>query len=224
MNVYLSIDLDFWCRETTPHAATRFFRRLLSHFGRPIMVALHHHHLVDHINGVKGLDTVINLDFHSDLVDELGDTLTLKEGNWVNFINFQNFRFKQGTYIWRYPDKKCLDQDTGYCHIMDNPFAQGLREERCTSWAHVKKKKGLARIPWDSIREVGVCLSPEWLHGNQKAVVYPIEIFDLYGWAGRWWALDNLKACNGLPDSAFTDMKDGVGTFKPRLTRPKRGV
>lgn len=219
MNAYLSIDLDFWCDETTPHSATRFFRRLLSRFGRPIMVALHHHHLVDHINGVKGLDTVINLDAHSDLTDELGDTLTLGEGNWANFINFQSFRFKRGTYVWRYPDEGRLDQDTGYCHRMDNPF-----EECCTSWAHVKKKKGLARIPWDSIREVGVSLSPGWLADNPGVVAYPIKILGLYEWAGKWWALNNLKACNGLPDSAFTDMENGVGIFRPHLIRPKRGV
>jgi len=213
MNVYLSIDLDFWCDEITPYSATRFFRRLLSHFGRPIMVALHHHHLVDHINSVTGLDTVINLDYHSDLMDELGDSLTLEESNWANFINFQNFRFKRGTYVWRYPDEKCLDQDTGYCHRVDNPF-----EERCTGWAHVKKKEGLARIPWDCIREVGVCLSPKWLLDNPKVVNYPIEIFNLYDWVGRWWVRDNL------PDSDISDMGNGTGIFQPRLIRPKRGV
>jgi len=176
------------------------------------MVALHHHHLVRHINHInhtKGLDTVVNVDYHSDLMDELGDTLTLEEGNWGNFINFQD----QGTFVWRYPDENCLDRDTGYCHRQDNPF-----KKDCSGWAHTRKKKGLAGIPWKSIRAVGVCLSPGWLIENQKVVSYPIEALDFYDWAGRWWVRSNF------PDSDILDMKNGTGIFRPRLTHPKRVI
>lgn len=209
MNTYLSIDLDFWCDESSPKAATRFFRRLFRLWPGQIMVALHHHHLVRHINRIKGLDAITTIDYHSDLMDELGDSLTLEEGNWANFVNFQD----RGTFIWRYPGENCLDQNTGYCHRHDNPF-----EVNCTSWAHTKKKEGLAGIPWKSVRAVGVCLSPTWLLENSKAVSYPIEALDFYEWAGRWWT------CSNLPDSVTTDMQDGTGIFKPRLTHPKRVV
>ncbi len=215
MNIYLSIDLDFWCDESSPEAATRFFRRLFRLWSGPIMVALHHHHLLRHINSVKGLDAVTTIDYHSDLMDELDDELELEEGNWANFVNFQG----QGAFTWRYPGEECLKLDTGYCHREMNPF-----EERCTGWSRTRMKQGLARIPWQSIRAVGVCLSPDWLVGNQKAVIYPIDALGLYEWAGRWWAINSLAACNGLSDYALADMAAGTGIFKPRLTFPRRVI
>lgn len=206
MNTYLSIDLDYWCDELSPKAATRFFRRLFRLWSGQIMVALYHHHLVRHINRVKGLNAITSIDYHSDLTDELGDTLTLNEGNWANFVNFQG----QGTFTWRYPSRECLNSSTGYCHRHDNPF-----EKNCTSWARTRKKEGLAGISWQSIRAVGVCFSPEWLADNQKVVAFPIEVLDLYEWAGRWWT------CSGLPNSVIANMQEGTGIFKPRLIRPK---
>lgn len=207
MNAYLSIDLDYWCEECEPYSATRFFRRLFSKFDMPIMVAVHHHHLVHHINRTRGLDTVINVDYHSDLIDEPTDELT--EANWPAFINFQD----RGTFIWRYPRPSCLTTNTGYCHNDRNPF-----EHDSSNWAHTRMKQGLDRIPWASIRAVGVCLSPEWLLGNQCGVSYPIEALNLFDWAGRWWAY------NGLSTSACSNLEVGAGIFRPRLTRPKCAV
>jgi len=208
MNAFLSIDLDFWCHECRPHKATRFFRRLFQKFGRPIMVAVHHHHLLEHVNNLgRGFNTLINVDFHSDLDGETPDELS--EANWVNFVNFK----EKGTYIWRYPEESCLHSRTGYCHSDVNPFDRNL-----TGWAGVKERRGIARIPWDCIREVGVCLSPEWLAGNQSAVHYAIEALDLFDWAARWWVYA------GLLTSTCSDIEDGVGFYRPRLTRPKRRV
>lgn len=208
MNAFLSIDLDYWSRDSLPHAATRFFRRLYQRFGRKIMVAVHHHHLLDHVNNRgQGYDTLINVDFHSDLDGEQPNELT--EANWVNFVNFR----EKGSYIWRYPNGHCLNPHTGFCHLGDNPFEHNL-----TGWANVRMQYGLARIPWDSIREVGICLSPGWLNGNQSAVYYPIETLDLFDWAARWWVYDDLST------SVCSDIEDGVGIYRPRLTRPKHVV
>jgi len=210
VNAFLSIDLDYWLLDSEPHAATRFFRRLYQRFGRKIMVAVHHHHLLDYVNNRgRGFDTLINIDFHSDLSDVQPDELTdkLTEANWVNFVNFQG----KGSYIWRYPDGRCLSSQTGYCHSGTSPFEYNL-----TGWANVRMQYGLARIPWDSIREVGVCLSPGWIH--PPAVHYPIATLDLFDWAARWWVYD------GLPTSACPDIEDGVGIFRPKLVYPKRGI
>lgn len=206
MNAFLSIDLDYWSLEHTPHAAARFFQRLYQRFGRRIMVAVHHHHLLDHVNNSK-FDTLINVDFHSDLDDEQPDELN--EGNWVNFVNFRS----GGTYIWRYPAGHCLSRHTGYCHTGESPFEHNL-----TGWSRVRQQFGLARIPWGDIQEVGVCLSPGWLNDHQSSVHYPIETLDLFDWAARWWVYDSL------PTSACPDIEDGVGIYRPRLTQPKCAV
>jgi len=201
MRVYLSIDLDYWKAEHSPKAATRFFRRLFGELDLPIMTAFHHHHLVPHINSVKP-DTVINIDFHSDIADK-HDGPPLEEGNWANFVDCQ------GTFIWRYPRDSCLTHHTGYCHgRQQNPF-----ETNCTNWARVKKTRGLARIPWSSIVGVGVCLSPEWLDENQEAVSYPIEALDFLELCGRWWVY------GGRFRVARSDMEKGIGVFGPRLIK-----
>lgn len=208
MNAYLSIDLDYWSHERNPNFAKRFFRRLLRNFGRPIMVAFHHHHLLAHVNRRgRGLDTLINIDYHSDLAS--GPDGEFTEANWVNYVNFR----EKGTFIWRYPSGKCLSSHTGYCHFGDNPFVSD-----CSGWARVKMRHGLARIPWDCIREVGVCLSPSWLNDNQCGVSFPVEVFNLFNWLGRWMVY------NGSSDSICRDMEDGVRIYRPRLTRVNRDL
>jgi len=204
MKVYLSIDLDYWKAERTPGAATRFFKKLYQKFNRQIMVAFYHHHLVSHVNSV-GIDTVINLDSHSDLSDNRLN-MALEEGNWVNFVNCR----EHGTYVWRYPRDSCLTRHTGYCHLDNRPI-----EKVRSGWAHVKIKRGLARIPWDKIAAVGVCLSPEWLDENQGVVSYPIETLNYLEWCGRWWIY------GGRFRSGGNNMDNGTGIFRPRLTSPK---
>ena len=204
---FLSIDLDYWSHVSNPNYAKRFFRRLLRNFGRPIMVALHHHLLAHVNNRGRGFNTLINIDYHSDL--NSGPDGEFTEANWVNYVNFR----EKGTFIWRYPDGRCLSSHTGYCHSGDNPF-----ESDCSGWARVKMRHGLARIPWNCVREIGVCLSPGWLNDNQRGVSFPIEAFNLFNWLGRW------TAYNGLPGSVHRDMEDGVGIYRPRLTRVNRDL
>lgn len=171
------------------------------------MVAFHHHHLVSHINSAN-VDMVINLDSHSDL-DYDDPSMTLEEGNWVNFVGGR----EHGTYDWRYPRDSCLTRRTGYCHHDNKPF-----EQVDSGWAHVKKRRGLARIPWASIAAVGVCLSPEWLDENQEAVSFPIETLNYLEWCGRWWVY------GGRFRVGSNDMENGTGIFCPRLTFPNCGV
>jgi hypothetical protein len=173
------------------------------------MTALHHHHLLEDINKrAEQLDTVINVDWHSDISDDIrSDPLELSEGTWANFIHFRC----DGTFIWRYPDEKCLDASVGYCHEAVNPF----EEPSIAGWKRTRKIQGLARIPWDSICAVGVCLSPFWLGSGKWAVVYPLAALELFDWLGRWLVYDNCNA------SDCPDAEKGEGVYTPRLTYPK---
>lgn len=210
MRAYLSIDLDYWRDHGRPHNVRAFFQRVWA-LKLPIRVALHHHHLIDDINRrAKHLDTVINVDYHSDIVEDVGADFILDEGTWANYVKFQS----RGTFIWRYPHQDCLNDQTGYCHTYLNPF-----EEHCTEWRRVKKEQGLGGLSWQDIKAVGVCLSPPWL--NRPWVVhYPMEVLNLFDWFGRWSAIFNCSA--GCMVDKFKESENGTGIFKPRLTRPKK--
>jgi hypothetical protein len=209
VKTYLSIDLDYWRRDfdREPWHAKRFFKRVWL-LGLPIRVALHHHHLIRDINRIKDLDKVVNVDYHSDIVEEHEDYphLELTEGTWANYVEHR----RNMIFEWRYPSEECLDCGTGYCHTYRNPF-----EEDCTPWWSVRKKEGVARIPWSEICAVGVCLSPGWLD-SKWVVNYPMECLQLYEWLGRWSVYEESGCSDGL-----TDAENGTGIFKPRLTRPK---
>lgn len=200
MRAYLSIDLDYWRLDSKTCDVKCFFRRVFE-LGLPICVALHHHHLLDDIND-RRLDTLVNVDYHSDIVDEF---VELSEGNWANFVQFK----KHGTFVWRYPNKKCLNKDAGYCHDKKNPFTR-----KCSGWHHVKKKEGIARISWSKISAVGVCLSPAWL-GDPSIVGEIIETLELMEWMGYWATYGNYSSF-----SKHKEAEEGTGRFAPYIIEP----
>ena len=150
MKTYLSIDLDYWSY-STEQSAVRCFDRVFS-LGLPIYVAPYHHQLLTHMNE-SACDTLINVDFHSDLCD-LHDPPhdLLNEGTWGNFVSWQ----KNGRFIWRYPSGPRVHD--GYCHARLNPFTKNA-----SGWKKTEMKKGLSDLPWDSVQAIGVCLSKYWL-------------------------------------------------------------
>jgi hypothetical protein len=184
MKAYLSIDLDYWRASSRQTPVVNFFKKVFA-MGLPIMVALHHHHLVRDINSkVQDFDTLINVDYHSDLSDEnfkgLGP-LELEEGTWANFIHFRG----DGHFIWRYPILECLqwgEGASGYCHRRMNPFV----DQDVSGWEHTTMIHGVAHLPWNKIGAIGVCLSPGWLEDSISILSYPLEMLDLYEWLGRW--------------------------------------
>lgn len=187
MNVYLSIDLDYWCR-SQKRTCDAFFKKVYA-LHLPIHVAREHHHLLDVINSSR-CDTLINVDWHSDLCDSPEDGWTLadfNDGTWGNFVSWRH----KGTFIWRYPRSTCLSLHVGYCHDDDNPF-----EMPVSGWMATRKRRGVADIPWDSVKSVGVCLSPTWI-GKESVIQEPITRLEMQEWVkGDWlssWAESIVK-------------------------------
>ena len=219
MQAYLSVDLDYWRASSKPMPVVNFFKKVFA-LRLPITVALHHHHLVKDINArALELDTVINVDYHSDLADEDlkgWDRLEFDEGTWANFIHFRG----DGNFIWRYPIPECLrwgEGSGGYCHRRVNPFER----REVSGWKHTSKVRGLTRLPWDRIVAIGVCLSPGWLEDSISLLSYPLEVLDLYDWLGRWTVYNGFSDYHGRNTAA---MENGTGIFEPRLTFPVCGV
>jgi hypothetical protein len=181
MRTYLSVDLDYW-NGRSPSEAPRFFAQVLS-LRLPIVVACEHHHLLSHVNKTQ-CDTLINVDYHSDVVDTFlaqESCPYVSDGTWVNGVLWRH----RGRYEWRCPGKKCLSVHEGYCHeIGRNPFR---RSELC-GWRECKYRVGLGDLRWGSIVAVGVSVSPYWLEVATKQ----LEIIDTFG-VRPWLSLDAME-------------------------------
>ena len=172
MKAYLSIDLDYWRKHTNPRSCTDFFHEVWK-LKLPVYTCLYHHHLLPHVNA-QDCDTIINVDYHSDLADlEPNDILDFNEGTWGNFLDAR----AQGTFVWRYPNPACLKIGEGYCHSTRNPFA----DASVAQWFLTRKRLGLWGLPWAKITAVGVTLSPDWL-GNLQVIQEPLKVLKLERW------------------------------------------
>ena len=183
MKTYLSIDLDYW-NGCTRKSINAFFAHVFQ-LRLPIWIAPLHHQLLPHINR-HPCDVLINVDAHSDICDKRDDDdidLSLNEGTWANFVEWQ----QRGTFIWRYPGPECLYDCTGYCHCQKSPF-----EESCTDWAHVHKQQSLRRIPWDTIKAVGVTLSIAWIERRHNPLVPITKALGIYHWL-KWDSTEQEK-------------------------------
>ncbi len=150
MKTYLSIDLDYF--NGRDESLVTFFDKVLRQYITPKIVR-YHHELLPHIDA-SGCTKLINIDFHSDLCESCYE---LNEGTWVNYVRWRT----KGLYEWRYPVKE--PDESNYCHALINPFTTE------SEWKEVKLKQGLA-ISRRGIREIGVCLSPDWV--QRRPVLY----------------------------------------------------
>jgi hypothetical protein len=157
MKAYLSIDLDFWNGEDFPE---KYFDRLLN-TGLPITIVDEHHHLLQHIKQFE-FDTIVNVDFHSDIVDNDKDekgrfniSTELQCGTWANHIDGKNKHF-----IWSMPNIACYTKKTGTCHLDYNPF-NFKNPERVCGWTRVSR-----RVRWHprykELVAIGIATSFGW--------------------------------------------------------------
>lgn len=156
MRAYLSIDLDFWNRRNFPE---EYLNHLMA-TGIPVTVASQHHHLVPHIRQFD-FDTLINLDYHSDVADreegmrgKFSRQVGLQCGTWVNHIPG-----KDKHYIWSYPFASCFN-GAGTCHDFYNPFIDDNSEKIC-GWTKVSHR--LLWYPrYCDVVAAGIAISKGW--------------------------------------------------------------
>lgn len=188
MNVYLSIDLDYWNGQRS-RGINRFFSRVFD-LRLPIFVVPSHDQLLEHINSHPECDCLINVDYHSDVVDRVeskSQRNELTEGSWVSFVRWRN----RASYVWRYPDEMCRSHNEGYCHL-DAPGKNPFENPRVSGWREAREIRGVRGLPWDSVIAVGVSLSPIWLFKSPVArVVGGLGIT-------RWRGLDFLERAKAL--------------------------
>jgi hypothetical protein len=151
VTAYLSVDLDFWCDHVDARAANRFFEKVLG-LNVPVTFVIEHEELVKDIKKVKGLTTLYNVDYHSDLVAHKDRGRRIEDHNWANFVAAR----KQAEFFWLVPDKDCYTRDRGTCHGGGlDPF-----EHPKQSGGKNCKIRSIRVINWEKIQRVGICLSP----------------------------------------------------------------
>lgn len=180
--IYLSLDLDFFNYQKDDKLKNYFLSKLGKLKKGITYVVPSHHHLLPHINKSK-CDHLINVDWHSDISDGLTDT-DLCCGSWVNFVRWR----KTSNFTWLYPRKVCYNDkghdsntDHGCCWTSKdvNPFLHDTEHE----WAsinHFLFDKSL--INWNNIEQVGIAVSPNWVHNFNRLE----EFFDIYNIPDRW--------------------------------------
>ena len=152
MSAYLSIDLDYWGDYNYTKNCTRFFDKVFA-LNVPITFVIEHEELVPDMNRTKGLTTMYNVDYHSDIIAQPDIDKKPNDFDWANFVN----RRTKADYFWFMPDACCYRENSGTCHGGgDNLFLKNIK----SGWKSCKKYVGLKRIDWYKIQRVGVCLSP----------------------------------------------------------------
>jgi hypothetical protein len=150
--VHLTVDIDFFInkydRIYDVDTASEFLGQLKKDYKPlPYTVVRDHHEVLPFLERMSP-STIINMDYHSDIVTEPYKG-GLNEGTWANFYS----KRKKASFIWRYPGLGCVDDFTGLCDYW-KPDKMGYME--------VKKSKFRMVIP-KGLTSYSVCLSPQWV-------------------------------------------------------------
>jgi hypothetical protein len=123
---------------------------------KPLKVFLSHEQIVPVINR-KRYQKIINVDYHDDVTWPNRGIKSPRDYNWVNYYRHRD----QAVYEWRYPWADCFNTKgfdrLGRCDD-DDIWANAA----VTGWQRMIHRKGLQRIAWDQIGEIGVIISPAY--------------------------------------------------------------
>jgi len=186
--LYLSVDLDFWnerslaeCRKVLDYIKFRH---------KKIEIVDEHQDLLPDINRHEP-DTVINLDYHSDISNneavewscnqEWDDKdqdykAPLNCGTWANWVR----EASRQHFLWLYPSG--VKMSNALCHEPKEPKYNPFRRPSVAGWERVTKK-AVSKFPYyliDNAIGVGLSLSKEWLNfGKDESLLGIVK--DLFG-------------------------------------------
>lgn len=164
-DTFLSIDLDYWdCiydfRRNKKFSINRYdlFKEIYNR-KIPFQVYFNHDEMVDQINESK-CNKIINIDFHSDLVDKKDFILCgLNEGTVFNAIH----DFEEKEYIWLMPYRKVgIVNELGRCD-QDNYNEENCWIKENFIYKNQIKSAGSKWLKLDDVKEIGICFSQNWV-------------------------------------------------------------
>lgn len=162
---HLTIDLDYWMHHKDFRTMKTFLKKVVALNTSPIKLVKYHHHVLPLAYGSQ-INTILNVDFHSDIGDISHRYLSKKEFNEGTWVNYANLR-KRNNYMWFYPHKKCPTSKHGFCHAYDNPFLS-TEPNRDYGWKSISKHHGLPpESLLSTVKSVSICFSPNWMNFRQ---------------------------------------------------------
>jgi len=159
---YLSVDLDYWTNLATQRSSKQFFRKLMG-LDVPLMVVKHHQFILNdlHINKPKD-NTLINIDYHSDISSEnYTEPKRLNCGNWADFVKWR----RTGNFIWVYPDKEeCYTDLAGICDgtLSKMPFESHPVITNMNKWKNLEHFEGAFNVDLNAVERICVAISPDY--------------------------------------------------------------
>ena len=187
MSTFISLDLDYF---GITHLATHYYSDLnldqntskyITNFINKLMmmpvpkIVVNSHEDILKLLNKKKYDTIINIDYHSDLVvePEYEDDLTyasipllLNEGTWANYYIYR----ETTNYEWWMPSrKKCYYKGKGLCG-----YGRGITSEWHPTKMGYKKvisKHSIQKLP-ANIDGVGFCISPNWYPKKEVQFIF----------------------------------------------------
>ena len=180
ISTHLTIDLDYWMHHADFRGMRKFLKKVKSLPGikQPIKIVKYHNFVLPIIG--SGINTIINVDYHSDIADLPHRYLGAKdfgEGSWVNYATMK----KREQYIWCYPRTECPSDEHGFCHADHNPFDS---EDPMTDfgWKRLSMRKGLPTEEMlSTVRSVSICVSPNWLGRRTPDAILVLRSLGLVG-------------------------------------------
>lgn len=149
---YLSIDTDYWTNSTIAKFVWELGKFLIDRpKDIPISAVMNHQQLLWNVNRAH-VQRLVNLDFHSDLLEKEVDTLHC--GSWVSYVQWRRW----GEYIWVRPEE---DPTLGSCN-RGSDWANGTDWKKATSVVRAPDRMNLRSLHRNCLG-IGLCMSPAFI-------------------------------------------------------------
>lgn len=170
-HTYLTVDLDYWYSRKVTGTGLDFIKSLLA-LNRPMKIFTEHHLILKDID--RQYQKVVNVDFHSDLVDRVSGFPNC--GTWANYFPGR----QNAVYEWRYPNEmECVTFGRGLCHPDEDENGEECYNEcydktrdgnrfdpfshpEFWTWKNVSRKQGLNKLNLKDVDKISFILSPIW--------------------------------------------------------------
>lgn len=176
---HLSFDIDFYTEKKIedPLVLNALITSLynIQEAGVPVIVKTHHHHILKYINQFE-FKKIINVDAHSDIVNE-DCGFDLDCGSWANFYKHK----KNAVFEWIHPHSEAKWFNLGRCDYYN--WTDWNKEKVKFGYKdaiHRKRSDVISLVIPKDVHSISVVVSPDyWSYNNNQ---YMKTLKKLFPW------------------------------------------